>query len=79
MNPHPTSASWTPEQDEKLRQLHAQGFFPLAHAAGMKRTVAAVQLRARKIALAFPGVRETKRKIRAAEPKRNKYDMSPKW
>lgn len=75
----PITSPWTDKEDEQLRQLHTQGVSLLRAAGVVKRSMSAVRVRARKLELEFPGVRETKRKIRAAELPRGKYDLSPKW
>ena len=60
----PIVSLWTDEQDEQLRQLHAQGASLLRAASAVKRSMSAVRVRARKLGLEFPGVRATKRKLR---------------
>lgn len=79
MASHPTSLSWTQEQDEKLRALIASGTSALRAAAALKRGTSSVRIRARKLGVPFPTVREVRRKIAEAQPVRDKNDMSPKW
>jgi GcrA cell cycle regulator len=61
----PIVTLWTPEQDEMLKQLVAKGATAVRAAAALKRTTSAVRVRARKLGLSLPGVRETRRKLRS--------------
>lgn len=63
----PITSPWTPEQDEKPKALAAQGASALRAAAALKRPVSSVRIRARKLGLPLPGVRELRRKIRELE------------
>jgi GcrA cell cycle regulator len=62
----PVTSPWTPEQDERLRQLAAQGATALRAAAALKRPLTSVRIRARKLGLSLPGVREVRRKLAAS-------------
>jgi len=62
----PIVTLWTPEQDELLKQLVAKGATAVRAAAALKRTTSAVRLRARKLGLSLPGVREVRKKLRSA-------------
>lgn len=62
----PLSSPWTPEQDDLLKQLSAKGATALRAAAAMKRPITSVRIRARKLGLSLPGVREVRRKLRIA-------------
>lgn len=62
----PITSPWTPEQDELLKQLAAKGVSALRAAAALKRPTASVRIRARKLGLSLPGVREVRRKLASA-------------
>ena len=62
----PLTSAWTPDQDERLTQLAAQGATALRAAAALKRPLTSVRIRARKLGLSLPGVREVRRKLRSA-------------
>jgi hypothetical protein len=62
----PITSPWTPEQDDLLRQLSAKGATALRAAAALKRPTSSVRIRARKLGIPLPGIRETRRKLRAA-------------
>jgi hypothetical protein len=49
---------WTAEDDARLKRFIEQGASALRTASAMKRRVLAVRIRARKLGLAFPTVRE---------------------
>jgi hypothetical protein len=50
---HVTNRSWTPEMDERLKQLVQSGASVTRAAAALKRTVGAVQTRARNLGMPF--------------------------
>ena len=75
----PLISPWTPEQDEALLRMAAQGFSALKISAALKRNVTGVRVRARKLGAPLPGIREARKKIAEAQPARGKFDMSPKW
>jgi hypothetical protein len=58
---------WTQEQDDRLKQMAARGESVLKAAAALKRNVASVRVRARKLGVALLGAREMRRKIRHAQ------------
>lgn len=60
----PITVAWTPEQDERLRLLAAQGASAVKAAGALNRKMSAVQVRARKLGLSLAGVRESRRKLR---------------
>jgi hypothetical protein len=62
----PIYVPWSPEQDERLAQLVTQGATALRAAAALKRPLTSVRIRARKLGLSLPGVREVRRKLRSA-------------
>jgi hypothetical protein len=45
---------WTPEEDERLKELVAQGVSPMRASAALKRRLAMVRARARKLGCPFP-------------------------
>lgn len=59
----PIYTLWTPEQDQRLTQLAAQGATALRAAAALSRTLMSVRMRARKLGLSLLGVREVRRKL----------------
>ena len=63
----PIVVQWTDEQDEQLRQLAARNVSVVKAAGAMNRTMSSVKIRARKLGLSFPGVREMRRKLRNLE------------
>lgn len=69
---HPTSRSWTPEQDERLRELLDAGATALRAAAALKRTIGAVQTRARNLGTRFKPKREARGAWMSASPKLDK-------
>jgi hypothetical protein len=71
----PITSPWTPEQDEKLKALAAKGASAIRAAGALKRTISGVRVRARKLGVAFPTVREIRRKL--ADPDRKRNDISP--
>lgn len=73
----PLTVQWTPEQNEKLKTVAAQGGSAVKAAAALGLTTLSVLTRARKLGIAFPTVREVRKKL--AMPKKNKSDMSPRW
>jgi hypothetical protein len=54
--------SWTPEDEEKLRQLAAKGASLLRACAAMGRTSGVIRKKAKQLGIQFDGVR----KVRAA-------------
>jgi GcrA cell cycle regulator len=54
---------WTPEHDERLIQLAAQGATVLRAAAALRRPLNSVRSRARKLGLSLMGVRAVRRKL----------------
>jgi hypothetical protein len=75
----PLISPWTPEQDEALLRMAAQGISALKIAAALKRNVTGVRVRARKLGSPIPGIREVRKKIAEAQPVRDKFALSPKW
>ena len=63
---NPAFLTWTKEQDELLKQLAAKGVTALRAAAALKRPTTSVRIRARKLGLSLPGVREVRRKLASA-------------
>ena len=61
----PITSPWTPELDERLRALAAQKATAIRASAALNRPVSSVRIRARKLGLSFPGVREMKARIKA--------------
>ena len=61
----PITSPWTPELDERLRALAAQKTTAIRASAALNRPVSSVRIRARKLGLSFPGVREMKARIKA--------------
>ena len=61
----PITSPWTPEQDERLRLLAEQKATATRASASLNRPMASIRIRARKLGLSFPGIRELKAKIRA--------------
>jgi len=59
----PLSSPWSPEQDERLTQLATKGATALRAAAALNRPLQSVRIRARKLGLSLPGVREVRRKL----------------
>jgi hypothetical protein len=59
----PLSSPWSPEQDERLTRLADQGATALRAAAALNRPLQSVRIRARKLGLSLPGVREVRRKL----------------
>ena len=53
------------EDDERLKRLIEEGASALRTASAMKRKVLAVRIRARKLGLAFPTVRERRQQLHA--------------
>jgi hypothetical protein len=62
----PLISLWTPEHDEKLKALAAQGASAVRAAASLKRSISGVRLRARKLGVELPGVREIRKKMATA-------------
>ena len=63
----PIVSPWTDEQDERLRQLAAEGVSVVKAAGALNRTLTAVHTRASKLGLSWAGVREMSRKLRSVE------------
>ena len=61
----PITSPWTPEQDERLKLLAAQKATATRASAALNKPISSVRIRARKLGLSFPGIREMKAKIRA--------------
>ena len=61
----PITSPWTPELDERLRALAAQKATAIRVSAALNRPVSSVRIRARKLGLLFPGVREMTARIKA--------------
>jgi len=61
----PIRSPWTPELDERLKVLAAQNATAVRASAALNKPINSVRIRARKLGLSFPGIRETKAKIRA--------------
>lgn len=59
----PLTSPWTPEQDERLKALAAQGASAIRAAAALKRPVSSVKVRARKLGIDLPGVRAIRKKL----------------
>lgn len=57
---------WTPEQDDRLKFLSAQGATAIRASAALSKPLTSVKIRARKLGIPLPGVREVKAKIRAS-------------
>ena len=62
----PLTSPWTPEQDEQLKALAAQGASAIRAAAALKRPVNSVRIRARKLGVDLPGVRAIRKKLATA-------------
>lgn len=75
----PLISPWTPEQDELLLRMASKGISALKISAALKRNVTGVRVRARKLGVPLPGIREARKKIAEAQPARGKHDLSPKW
>jgi hypothetical protein len=75
----PLTSPWTPEQDERLKVLAAQEATATRAAAALKRPILSVRVRARKLGVPLLGLREARKKLAAAQPVPDKFDMSPKW
>ena len=58
----PLSVPWTAEQDEKLLLLIAQGASIVRASAALNRKMSGVRIRARKLGLTFPTIRETRKR-----------------
>jgi GcrA cell cycle regulator len=58
---------WTPEDDERLKELAAQGASILRAAAALKRSQTVVRQRARKLGCPLPGRAETRKKSAAIQ------------
>ena len=54
---------WTPEHDQRLTQLAAQGATVLRAAAALRRPLNSVRSRARKLGLSLMGVRQVRQKL----------------
>ena len=59
------SVPWTAEQDDKLRLLVTQRASIARASAALNRNMSSVRIRARKLGLTFPTLRETRKKIAA--------------
>lgn len=55
-------ASWTAEDNERLKKMVANGVPVLRAAASFKRSMDAVRIQARKLGTPFPSVREARKK-----------------
>ena len=56
------SVPWTAEQDDKLRQVVTQGASVARASAALNRNMSSVRIRARKLGLTFPTLRETRKR-----------------
>lgn len=65
MTRRPITSPWTPEQDERLKKLAAEKATATRASAALNKPISGVRIRARKLGLFFPGVREVKARIRA--------------
>jgi hypothetical protein len=63
----PLTSPWTPEQDERLKVLAAQGATATRAAAALKRPILSVRVRARKLGVPLLGPRALRAKFRALE------------
>ncbi len=63
----PRKTSWTPEDNERLKEMVANGVPILRAAASFKCTMSAVRVQARKLGTPFPSLRETRKKF-ASDP-----------
>ncbi len=63
----PLISPWTPEQDDRLKVLAAQGASAIRAAAALKRPVSSVRARARKLGVSLLGLRALRAKSRALE------------
>lgn len=53
---------WTPEEDERLKDLVAKGASILKAAAALNRTMISVRDHARKLGSPFPSIKEARKK-----------------
>lgn len=60
----PIISPWTPELDERLKELVAQKASVIRASAALNKPLSSVRIRARKLGLELPGLRELKKKIR---------------
>jgi hypothetical protein len=66
----PLTSPWTPELEEKLKLLAAQGATETRAAAALKRPLSTVRLKARKLGLSILGARALKAKYRKLDAER---------
>jgi hypothetical protein len=59
-------ASWTTEDNERLKEMAAKGVPILRVAASLKCSMDAVRVQARKLGTPFPSVREARKKYAVA-------------
>jgi hypothetical protein len=57
---------WTAEENEQLMAIIAKGYSPFLVSAALKRNLISVRGQARKLGLAFPSIRQTRRKLHQA-------------
>ena len=61
-------ASWTTEDNERLKEMAAKGVPILRVAASLKCSMDAVRVQARKLGTPFPSVREARKKYAQIRP-----------
>jgi hypothetical protein len=59
----PQSRVWTPEDDELVKALAAQGASLVRASAALKRRQTVVRKRAKKLGCAFPLMKDTRKKL----------------
>jgi hypothetical protein len=73
----PITSPWTPELDERLTLLAKQGASAIRAAGALNKPISAVRIRARKLGLKLPGVRELKKKIRLLDQQAADLETTP--
>jgi hypothetical protein len=58
----PTKNTWTAEENERLKAMTAEGYSPFRMVAAFGRNLISVRAQARKLGLAFPSIRQARRK-----------------
>jgi transposase-like protein len=63
----PIRRAWTPEENERLKEMIAKGLPPFRMVAAFKRNLISVRSQARKLGIHFPSLRQTRREMNEAQ------------